>query len=270
MRESLPSQNNKEPKSRKKIELSSADKEAVAELEQPIKEILAQLSHEINCGDYGVIIGDDASGRIPTLMIARIIKAVYENKNFSPPIVRFIAGSSSLNANYVEQKENKKEAVVGQMGRIKSDLRDVADGGHRGLIVTDTIDLGSSVTVLIEALQKNDMEADVATIGMIDSEGKERFADDWKANVAIGTHGTPSLYFSENKRSLSGVWKINKNLFAKPNAKLPENYAKLSPNRQQHSVKYIKRSQALTNKAREFAFEIADRIAEEYIKNPED
>jgi len=46
----------------------------VAELEMSSKKIIEQIQDRIEREEYGIIIGDDASGRIPTLIIGGLIR----------------------------------------------------------------------------------------------------------------------------------------------------------------------------------------------------
>lgn len=54
--------------------------EEVAELELPNKIIIEKIQSRIEAGEYGLIIGDDASGRIPTLILGNFIKKISEQK----------------------------------------------------------------------------------------------------------------------------------------------------------------------------------------------
>lgn len=54
-------------------ELSQDEKEKiermVSRLEEPIKRIIVQLRTRIDTGEYKVVIGQDASGRLPALIL---------------------------------------------------------------------------------------------------------------------------------------------------------------------------------------------------------
>src|SRR3990167_11536940 len=65
----------------------------VAELELPIKIIIEKIRTRIENGEYGLIIGDDASGRIPTLILGNFIKKVSEQKGLDKPNIIFIPGA---------------------------------------------------------------------------------------------------------------------------------------------------------------------------------
>src|SRR3989344_8140945 len=74
----------------------------VEDLREPIENILIELMPDIETGAYSTIIGDDASGRVPTIILANVMKSIYELKGYPPPTVRFLAGSTGLRS---EKKE---------------------------------------------------------------------------------------------------------------------------------------------------------------------
>ena len=80
----------------------------VEQMNAPIREILKKISPDIEQGNYGLIIGDDASGRLPTLLLSNIIKAAYHERDYPLPGVRFIAGSRNLDG---KRKMEKKKLL---------------------------------------------------------------------------------------------------------------------------------------------------------------
>ena len=68
----------------------------VAELELPIKIIIEKIRPRIENGEYGLIIGDDASGRIPTLILGNFIRKTSEQKGLDKPNIVFIPGKLLL------------------------------------------------------------------------------------------------------------------------------------------------------------------------------
>lgn len=85
-------------KEEKKEMLSEEDRKFIADciedLRAPTQKILQQLHKKIEKGEYTIIMGDDTSGRIPTLIIGGVIKELYQENHFPAPLVRFIAGGS--------------------------------------------------------------------------------------------------------------------------------------------------------------------------------
>ncbi|KKT80934.1 MAG: hypothetical protein A3B99_03500 [Candidatus Yanofskybacteria bacterium RIFCSPHIGHO2_02_FULL_44_12b] len=60
-------------KTERKVELKE-----IAELEEPIKKIIEKILPRIESGDYGLIVGDDSSGRIPARILEGFIKRICE------------------------------------------------------------------------------------------------------------------------------------------------------------------------------------------------
>ena len=90
----------------KSLELSSEEQLAIEQLELPIKRIAEELKTELVRGDYGLMIGDDASGRVPARMLWHVAKSLAKNPKEAPPL-RFFAGSRNLAAGSDEWKHKK-------------------------------------------------------------------------------------------------------------------------------------------------------------------
>ena len=129
----------------------------IAELEEPTKKIIEQLRSRIENGEYGLIIGEDVSGRIPALILGRFIKRIYRLRGVRVPEIIFIPGKLDEEYDY---KETLKKYV------FKYGARE----GDRILIVTEAIDTGQSLKVLSKLLAECGFTIDIATIGIIKSE----------------------------------------------------------------------------------------------------
>src|SRR3989344_7993797 len=118
--------------------------EEVAELELPIKTIIEKIKSRIENGEYGLIIGDDASGRIPTLILGNFIKKVSEQVGLAKPNIIFIPGR--LRARILGRDKDTKELEehVGSFGASKD---------KRVLIITDTVLTGNSLKTLVTVLK---------------------------------------------------------------------------------------------------------------------
>jgi len=53
--------------------------------------ILEQARESIDKGEYNILIGDDASGRVPTLIFRRVLQDVYKEKGYDAPKTLFFA-----------------------------------------------------------------------------------------------------------------------------------------------------------------------------------
>lgn len=157
MLEKIPETNR--PKDLKTEEQAkSFEFEEIAELEAPIKKIIEKLKERIDRGDYGLIIGDDASGRIPAIIIGGFIKNISEIKNMREPGIIFVPGKLDKEAaeKFLET-EGGLDKYISKFGGTKE---------KRILIVTDTIMSGRSLSVLITLLKKNGYTPDIATLGV--------------------------------------------------------------------------------------------------------
>lgn len=222
------------------------DREYIEELEKPILHILNQLVNKIKKGTYKLIIGEDASGRIPTLIIAYALKAIYEKQGFQPSIVRFIAGSSNLP---ISLREQKVVDVTRQIEKIKTTVKKRHQTSGETLIVTDTIHSGDSIKVFVNALKKNRMKFQIATIGIT---SLQTFHELQGQGISIvkGQDYTPDIW---GMHALHGVKKVPRGLFARPYryGSLPEDVPQAS----------------LPIAARAVAQEVADRIIAKYLEN---
>ena len=177
----------------------------VSDLEEPIKRILKDILPNIERGDYQLIVGDDASGRIPTLIIDRFIKKVYKKMGFDTPQTIFFAGSRFLWGSYADiQKriERDEDWFKGKWGEL--DEWERADIGSRkerdlkraeqhpmseklkkmeeylrtknknieqtvenALIVTDSIISGNTIAPIVKTMNRLGVSVDLVVVGII-------------------------------------------------------------------------------------------------------
>lgn len=186
--------------------------EEVAELEGPIKKIIEKISDRIEKGEYGLVVGDDASGRIPTLILGNFIKKIAEKRGLPRPNVIFIPGKltdykhSGPEYLYTKQQEDLEQHLANWS----------ADKSKRILIVTDTVLTGHSLRVLVRSLKDLGYKIDIGTVGVEDEGGffeskryaslgdTEIFSGEYKRQSNSGDTATPKIY---QKHPISGVIK---------------------------------------------------------------
>ncbi len=209
-----------QPKVEKKVEQKKKEKikhREIAELREPIQTLLEKLRDKIDNGEYNLIIGDDASGRIPTLIFEKIIRNIYRERGFKSPDTIFIAGSGQAGIGQEDKTQKLKElfSKYKKGKRIlkperKEDLTKI-----KALVITDVIQTGKSLQPLGTALKENKIDLDIATVG-------RWFLSDWQIAYeerlggkiySGGELGAPSIY---QKSELSGVVKNPKDVFAEP------------------------------------------------------
>ena len=214
----------------------------IENLEYAIDQIFKKLTPEINRGDFTLIIGDDASGRIPTFIIAHALKTIYKKKKLQPPIVRFIAGSTRLSES---ERKRKLEKVATQIGRIKETVIKAHGTIGKALVVTDIVETGASLRVLLDALSQNHMDAQPVSLGesTVNNAHKEELTEEQIRRLIVGD--SDNRLFIYGKRQMSGVQKNPNDLFATPADGLDRN---------------------MPAAARAVAMQVAEKVVTEFLK----
>lgn len=124
------------------------------ELESLTFLLIEKLKENIDKGEYDMLIGDDASGRIPTLVLRGIINA--RNRELHPELksseseikTRFVAGGHA--------KNDKELKIV--FKKLKLEIK------KKSLIVTEYIFSGESMERFSNVLKKLDIPFDIAAL----------------------------------------------------------------------------------------------------------
>ncbi|MES3031862.1 MAG: hypothetical protein V4699_01310 [Patescibacteria group bacterium] len=127
----------------------------IIELEEPIKNIIEQIRVRIENGEYGLIISDDVSGRIPALILGGFIKRISELKKVCNPNLLFIPGNLD-SSQYIPMRQTLIEYL--EKHGIKK--------GERILIITEVLHSGVSLKVLTRLLKEFNFGVDIATMGI--------------------------------------------------------------------------------------------------------
>lgn len=174
-------------------------------IEESSVSLIASMKEAIDSEKYDVLIGDDASGRIPTLTIWNVMKERMREKHpdWSPEMQRkalqtyFVAGGQD-NPNSAELKD------------YFSKVKERAD--KRVLLITEYIESGQSIFRLGKMLEDLEIPFDIATL-QFSTEGDDREQEvrDFliRHKIYIGdisySEGAPAIY---GKTTLSGVFKV--------------------------------------------------------------
>ena len=129
-------------------------KEVFRELESLIFPLIEKLKENIDKGEYDMLIGDDASGRIPTLVLRGIINV--RNRKLHPELkpseaetkTRFVAGG---------RVENDKE-LKSALEKLKLEVK------KKALVVTEYIHTGKSIKRFSNILKELGIPFDIATL----------------------------------------------------------------------------------------------------------
>lgn len=130
---------------------------AVAELESPLRNALRQAAPRLRDGTYGLIIGDDTSGRVPAVIVHDVVRRLHEQRHHDAPPLVFLPGGGGRNS-----CELQARAVVDQGSERLRRL----SGGRRALLVTDTVQTGSSVAFFAKALADHGIAMDVLAVAV--------------------------------------------------------------------------------------------------------
>jgi hypothetical protein len=189
----------------------------IAELLNPLKNLLTQLRERIEKVGYQLVIGDDASGRIPALIVHKTLESICEQKGLFKPEILFFAGSRGLKEKRMYQELEAKQAHIAELFRYSNPkiLR-------RALIVTDAIQTGDSLLPLVNGLNANGIDYDIASI-TLGSEGKRNFKPD-KAVARLSKKLGGDLFYAKvsafpavfDRKDLSGVQKDPREVFSFP------------------------------------------------------
>lgn len=126
---------------------------AIAELENPLKDVLRQLRGPLYEQEYGFILADDRSGRLPALILRKVINAVYAKHQPPLPLI-FVKGRK-----YETDLQHMQDEFSRAFRIIKTQTPN-----KRVLLVTEHIHSGLTVRNFRRVLDSNDMEFDVCAL----------------------------------------------------------------------------------------------------------
>jgi hypothetical protein len=92
------------------------DPAKLEEIRATLKPLLKTLKPLVKNGDYSVLISEETSGRIPTLIVQDFVRAVYRENNFPPVNALFLLGHDIQEP---EQQDTKSE-FMRRIATIKS------------------------------------------------------------------------------------------------------------------------------------------------------
>lgn len=211
----------------------------IEDLCQPTQRLLTQLAPNINAGAYTVILGDDASGRIPTLILRRVVGNIYQRLGFPEPQILFF---TPWNLGASPELFPDGRALIGDFVEFTRQARiSEKTTGKKLLVVTDCIVTGWHLFPYLQALHKMSVQSDIATI-VAES---ERYASMARLDINVyrGWKNL-SLLQTDRRSDLSGIKK----------APTPALFAVPAPRRE--SVRTARHDVEI----------VADRLTQWYIK----
>lgn len=194
-----------------KESFSNKDRLAISNLSEPVVRMISgQLSEKLKKGEYQLIIGEDASGRIPALIFFQIAKRYAQDFEQETPKLIFLAGSRK-HADKKEKQARTEKELKSKFSKMGKKVEDI----NRAIIVTEHVYSGHSPRAIIWALQNLEIGVDLATLSR---DGAKPVSE------TIETLGVDNLYFGEQATSnwraifgnerLSGVYKQPENIYS--------------------------------------------------------
>ncbi len=167
----------------------------IANLKEGMVSLVKKLQENIDAEKYGVLVSDDVGGRIPTLILRRIIK----DRNPKAKIdTYFIASGKSYFPEY--GSKNYKKLV--------DYIEDLTKKNSNALLVTQYMHSGGTAAKLAQALK--DAHVDHIDVAAMESLGASLARDTYISsadNIYTGDFYGPHIKFDERSNKLTGVAK---------------------------------------------------------------
>lgn len=169
----------------------------VASLEKPMLKICKELKSDFEKGNYGIIVGDDTSGRFPTLAM----------KGFSD-YISIQNDTEKLPAVFLQSGiKVKDEDVLQQFNERVLPYKDGLDG-KKALIVTDYIQSGRGINRLIGLFNSLNLSFDIAVLMISDKLDQSKLNIPQASKVCVGEISPliPSVW---KRPALTGLERAN-------------------------------------------------------------
>ncbi len=131
-------------------------------LKEPVTELIEKMKEKIESGSYSLIIGDEASGRIPALLLSAVINKIYEERGFDKLKMLFLAGN--------KPGLPKLEYFLVLDSFLDKHKVELPDAEHSALIVSEYMSTGGRLEPLTQVLRDRGIKYDIAVADTI-SEG---------------------------------------------------------------------------------------------------
>lgn len=149
-----------------------------------------ELIGSVESGKYNLLIADDASGRIPSLIFHKVIKELYKKNDFPNPKLFFVPGQrESIDPNISVKISNHINKYLEKVGLANTEIN--------ALVVTDVVFKGKSLKILSDALKKSNINCDIVALAShLNISELESLLDrkvytikDKKSHFGYGTYG---------------------------------------------------------------------------------
>lgn len=178
-----------------------------------ISKILTEtdFASRIESGEYGVILGEDTSGRIPTLFLKELIKGIAGAGNNLPATNFYASHRINTTSNETQRSEYKRNMKAYLEG-LKWKYLSGENKGKKILICTEAVNTGGSVKSIIEILREIGCTVDILTFG-----ANKKYTP--PSDVRFYSGGSDPDAFDrtiDKNYMMSGVWKKDWEIHATP------------------------------------------------------
>jgi len=201
-----------EPKKEKEPEIQRPkfEIEEFEEARESFENLTKELTPAIQRHEYNLIIGDDASGRIPTLVIGGLFKEVYKEDKIDPPQILFFAGGKER----LTDEEGIVREISDNIKRLISKNK-IDSSKTKALLTTEYMAGGRTMAYFVRTLKETGLSCDIATLSTRCSlkEYKRQFPEFEGAEIHVGSPG--GLLHFWVKKELAGVRRGDNMIFTK-------------------------------------------------------
>lgn len=168
----------------------------IAEIEPAMVSLVKQLKEKIESGEYNTLISDDVGGRIPTLILRKIIK---ENNPDQKLGTFFIASGKTYFPTSADTEKYEQ---------LQGHLKKVTDKTKKALIVTQFIFTGKTLIRLADALKEAGVDDfDIATVDAMPHFEDERLLRNRLGNNNLYVGSEEWHHLHEEHEKLGGIRK---------------------------------------------------------------
>jgi len=173
---------------------------------------VSEMKDKISRGDYKCLIGDDASGRLSTLLWRDFLNRINSENDGEPVDTYFLAGSRFID---FEERQEKIKDLTEYLKSLNLESK-LENKNDTVLITTDTIQTGQSLVPLTQALGNLGIKYEIMTNVLFEETPQYML----EANLGCKIHYgelrnndiAPKTY---GDMTISGVTKDSKDLFAR-------------------------------------------------------
>lgn len=141
------------------LEVSRKEKhevdERLREMAVEFKFLLKKVGKELFERPYGLIVGDDPSGRLPALLMYEFLQRVYGKRNLPKPEILFFAGEKYLMDEEVEKRSSKISEHIDRA------VKEAGLNNPNTLIVTETVEYGLGLRPITEGIARSGLTHDL-------------------------------------------------------------------------------------------------------------